>query len=380
MAEENDSERTQPASPRRLEQAREDGEVARSQELNTFALLAVAGMSVWILGGEILSGLIGLMRSALTLTADDVFQTGQMLRLLGEHGGTGFGAIAPVLAAAFLAALIAPLLLNGWLFTLKPLQPKFSRLNPLAGMGRMFSLHGLVELAKAVAKVLVVGGMAALVIWNSLDAVVSLSQESTLSASLHAARLVGWTLLLTIGGMALIAAVDVPYQLWNHAKKLRMSPADLRREARESEGDPQIKARIRNLQREAARKRMMAEVPKADVIITNPTHYAVALSYRENSMRAPRVVAKGQNLTAQRIRELAGEHRVPIVEAPPLARALYRHAELGDEVPESLYTAVAEVLAYVFQLRRFQVEGGRVPQLPGDIVVPAALDPLQGKS
>ena len=380
MAEENDSERTQPASPRRLEQAREDGEVARSQELNTFALLAVAGMSVWILGGEILSGLIGLMRSALTLTADDVFQTGQMLRLLGEHGGTGFGAIAPVLAAAFLAALIAPLLLNGWLFTLKPLQPKFSRLNPLAGMGRMFSLHGLVELAKAVAKVLVVGGVAALVIWSSLDAVVSLSQESTLSASLHAARLVGWTLLLTIGGMALIAAVDVPYQLWNHAKKLRMSPAELRREERESEGDPQIKARIRNLQREAARKRMMAEVPKADVIITNPTHYAVALSYRENSMRAPRVVAKGQDLTAQRIRELAGEHRVPIVEAPPLARALYRHAELGDEVPESLYTAVAEVLAYVFQLRRFQVEGGRVPQLPGDIVVPAALDLLQDKS
>lgn len=380
MAEENDSERTQPASPRRLEQAREDGEVALSQELNTFALLAVAGMSVWILGGEILSGLIGLMRSALTLTADDVFQTGQMLRLLGEHGGTGFRAIAPVLTAAFLAALIAPLLLNGWLFTLKPLQPKFSRLNPLAGMGRIFSLHGLVELAKALAKVLMVGGVAALVIWSSLDAVVSLSQESTLSASLHAARLVGWTLLVTIGGMALIAAVDVPYQLWNHAKKLRMSPEDLKREARESEGDPQIKARIRNLQREAARKRMMAEVPKADVIITNPTHYAVALSYRENSMRAPRVVAKGQDLTAQRIRELAGEHRVPIVEAPPLARALYRHAELGDEVPESLYTAVAEVLAYVFQLRRFQVEGGRVPQLPGDIVVPPALDPLQGKS
>ncbi len=380
MAEENDSERTQPASPRKLEQAREDGEVARSQELNTFALLAVAGMSVWILGGEILSGLIGLMRSGLTLSADDAFQTGQMLRLLGEHGGTGFRAIAPVLAAAFLAALIAPLLLNGWLFTLKPLEPKFSRLNPLSGMGRMFSLHGLVELAKALAKVLVVGGVAALVIWSSLDAVVSLSQESTLSASLHASRLVGWTLLLTIGGMALIAAVDVPYQLWNHAKKLRMSPAELKRESRESEGDPQIKARIRNLQREAARKRMMTEVPKADVIITNPTHYAVALSYRESSMRAPRVVAKGQDLTAHRIRELAGEHRVPIVEAPPLARALYRHAELGDEVPETLYTAVAEVLAYVFQLRRFQVEGGRVPQLPGDIVVPAALDPLQGKS
>jgi flagellar biosynthetic protein FlhB len=179
--------------------------------------------------------------------------------------------------------------------------------------------------------------------------------------------------------MLLIVAVDVPWQLWNHARQLRMSRDELRREAKESEGDPQIKARIRSLQREAARKRMMAEVPKADVVVTNPAHYAVALAYRENSMRAPRVVAKGRELTALRIRELAAEHRVPVVEAPPLARALYRHAELGDEIPEKLYTAVAEVLAYVFQLRRFNTYGGRVPELPGDICVPAGLDPLEGK-
>jgi flagellar biosynthetic protein FlhB len=242
----------------------------------------------------------------------------------------------------------------------------------------MFSAHGVVELAKAVAKVLVVGGVAALVMWTSLDALLSLSQEATFSAAVHAARLVGWTLILMVGGMALIVAIDVPYQLWSHHRKLRMSRAELKREARESEGDPQIKARIRSLQREAARKRMMAAVPKADVVITNPTHYAVALSYKENSMRAPRVVAKGQDLTALRIRELARQHRIPIVEAPPLARALYRHTDLEDEIPETLYTAVAEVLAYVFQLRRFNREGGRAPRVPDEIVVPPALDPQQG--
>jgi len=378
MADENDSERTEPASPRRLEQAREDGQVARSQELNTFALLATVGISIWTLGGQFLSGLTDLMRAGLTLSAGDAFQAEQMARLLGRHGASGFMTIAPVLAVAFLAALIAPLLLNGWLFTLKPLQPNFSRLDPLSGFGRMFSAHGVVELAKAVAKVLVVGGVAALVMWTSLDALLSLSQEATFSAAVHAARLVGWTLILMVGGMALIVAIDVPYQLWSHHRKLHMSRAELKREARESEGDPQIKARIRSLQREAARKRMMAAVPKADVVITNPTHYAVALSYKENSMRAPRVVAKGQDLTALRIRELARQHRIPIVEAPPLARALYRHTDLEDEIPETLYTAVAEVLAYVFQLRRFNREGGRAPRVPDEIVVPPALDPQQG--
>ncbi|HVY08449.1 MAG TPA: flagellar biosynthesis protein FlhB [Burkholderiales bacterium] len=375
MAEENDFERTEPASPRRLEQAREEGQVARSQELNTFALLATVGLSIWLLGGKLLAGMTDLMRSGLTLEADDGFRSEQMLNLLGRHGASGFMTIAPVLAAGFLAALVAPLLLNGWLFTLKPLQPNFSRLNPLNGFGRIFSVQGLIELVKAIAKVVLVGGVASLVIWSSLDSVMALLAEPTGSAAVHAGHLVGWTLLLTVGGMALIVALDVPYQLWNHYRKLRMSRAELKREAKETEGDPHVKARIRSLQREAARKRMMAEVPKADVVVTNPTHYAVALSYKENAMRAPRVVARGQDLTALRIREIAGEHRVPVVEMPPLARALYRHADLGDEIPETLYTAVAEVLAYVFQLRRFQASGGRMPELPSQIDIPAGLDP-----
>ncbi len=378
MAEENDFEKTEPASPRRLEQAREEGQVARSQELNTFALLATVGLSVWLLGGPMLASLTAMMRNALTLSAADSFQPEHMLSLLGRHGAQAFTSIAPVLLTAFVAALAAPLLLSGWLFTLKPLQPNFSRMNPLNGLGRIFSSHGLVELIKGIAKVAAVGGVAALVVWNNLDAVFALLRENASNAFIHAARLVGWMLLITIGGMAAIVAIDVPFQLWSHFRKLRMSKAELKREAKETEGDPQIKARIRSLQREAARKRMMAEVPKADVVITNPAHFSVALSYRESSMRAPRVIAKGRDLTALRIRELAREHRVPIIEAPPLARALYRHTDLEQEIPEALYTAVAEVLAYIFQLRRFNAEGGRAPEMPGDIVVPAGLDPQEG--
>jgi len=340
--------------------------------------MGTAAMAVWLLGGQLLSGFTGLVRTGLNLPAAAAFETDRMVSLLGQEGASGFLTIAPVLVAAFIAALAAPMLLNGWLISAKPLQPDFSRLNPLSGIARIFSVAGLVELVKAVAKVVVVGGVAALVLWHSLDAVVSLTTQPADSAFSQAARLVGWTMILVVGGMVLVVAVDVPFQLWNHARKLRMSLDELKREAKETEGDPHVKARIRSLQREAARKRMMEEVPKADVVITNPTHYAVALAYKENSMRAPRVVAKGQNIIAARIRELAAEHRVPVLEAPPLARALYRHAELGDEIPETLYTAVAEVLAYVFQLRHATGRRGHVPLPPEHIEVPPGLDPQEG--
>jgi flagellar biosynthetic protein FlhB len=378
VAEESDLERTEPASPRRLEQAREEGQIARSQELGAFAVMAAAGVATWVMGAHLLGGFTGLMRQGLTLPAAAAFEPDRMLVLLGQQGMNGFLVIAPILVAAFIAALAAPMLLNGWLFSFKPLQPDFSRLNPLSGFGRVFSVAGLVELLKAIAKVVVVGGVAALVLWNSLDAVVSLTRETPEAAINHAARLVGWTLILVVFGMVLVVAVDVPFQLWNHARRLRMSKDELKRENKEMEGDPHVKARIRSLQREAARKRMFAEIPKADVVVTNPTHYAVALAYRENSMRAPRVVAKGQNLVAARIREIAAEHRVPILEAPPLARALHRHTDIGDEIPETLYTAVAEVLAYIFQLRQPARPGGHIPLPPADIAVPPGLDPLEG--
>jgi flagellar biosynthesis protein FlhB len=375
MAEDSDLEKTEPASPRRLEKAREEGQVARSPELGTFAVLASGCAALWLLGDQLAGGLIGLVRGGLSFDRSSAFGDGAMVERLATQGGDGLFTTLPVLGILLIAALFAPMLLNGWLISAKPLQPDFSRLDPLKGLARIFSLSGLVELVKALAKTAVVGGIAAGAIWYHTDAIVGLSGEATGPALAHAARLLLLIAASVALGMALIVAIDVPFQLWNHARKLRMSKEEVRRESKENDGDPQIKARIRALQREAARKRMMAEVPKADVIVTNPTHYAVALSYKEGGSGAPRVVAKGSQLIAARIRELGAEHRVPIVEAPPLARALHRHTEIGDEIPQALYTAVAEVLAYVYQLRRYDAVGGRAPAFPGQLPVPPELDP-----
>ena len=377
MAEDSDLERTEPASPKRLEQAREEGQVARSLELSTFAVLLAAAGGLWLMGSGLLERLSALMKNGMRLERELAFDPEFMLRRLHDQSFDALLAVLPLLLLLLIAALASPLLLNGWLFTLKSLQPDFKRLNPLRGLGRIFSLRGLTELGKAVAKTVVIGGVAAWTMWHHKDAVLALATQSVGVGVGQLWKLLGLSFLAIVGSMILIVAIDVPFQLWDHHRKLRMTRDELRREARETEGDPQIKSRIRSLQREAARRRMMDAIPKADVVVTNPAHYAVALSYQGESMRAPRVVAKGAHLLAARIRELAERHRVPILEAPPLARALYRHAELGDEVPETLYTAVAEVLAYVFQLRRYREYGGTMPQPPREVTVPEGLDPQQ---
>ncbi len=255
--------------------------------------------------------------------------------------------------------------------------PKFDRINPIKGLGRIFSVNSLIELVKAILKTVVIGSVAALVIWHNKESVMALLTVPVHVGISHTGDFLVMSFLLTIGAMILIVVIDVPYKIWEHAKQLRMTKEEIRKESKDSEGDPFVKARIRGLQREAARRRMMSEIPKADVIVTNPTHYAVALRYKSETMRAPTVVAKGVHLLAARIRELAEEHRIPILEAPPLARALYHHAELESEIPEKLYTAVAEVLAYVFQLRRYNEYGGAAPKPPVDVPVPAELDPAQ---
>ncbi len=375
MAEDSDLERTEPASPRRLEKAREEGQVARSLELSTFAVLLAAAGGFWLMGSSLMGQLSGVMKNGMRLERALAFDPERMLLRLHEQAADAALALLPLLLLVMAAALIAPLLLSGWLFAPKSLQPDFKRLNPASGLGRIFSAHGLAELAKAVAKTLVIGGVAVWVMWHHKDAVFSLAAQSVDVGLAHLGKLLGLSFLAIVGSMSLIVAMDVPFRLWDHGRKLRMTREELRREVKETEGDPQIKARIRSLQREAARRRMMAEIPKADVVVTNPAHYAVALRYQGDAMRAPKVVAKGAHLLAARIRELAEQHRVPILEAPPLARALYRHAELGDEIPETLYTAVAEVLAYVFQLRRYREYGGAMPQPPREVPVPEELDP-----
>lgn len=375
MADDSDLEKSEAASPRRLEQAREEGQVARSPELGTFAVLASGCAALWLLGGQLAGNLTGLVESGMRFDRGSAFGDDAMVQRLVAQGGDGIFTMMPVLGIVLVVALIAPMLLNGWLVSAKPLQPDFARLNPLKGLGRIFSVSGLVELSKAVVKAAVVGGVATAAIYHHSDAIVGLAAEPAGPALAHVGELLLMIAASVVFGMALIVAIDVPFQLWNHQRKLRMSKEELRREHKENEGDPQVKARIRALQREAARKRMMSEVPKADVVVTNPTHFAVALSYKEGGNGAPRVVAKGTQLIAARIRELAQEHCVPIVEAPPLARALHQHTELGDEIPQALYTAVAEVLAYVFQLRRADGHGGRVPSLPEQLPVPPELDP-----
>lgn len=375
MAEESDLERTEAPSQRRLEQAREEGQVPRSRELNTFALLGAAGLGLWLAADGLRNSFATLMRGALSIPREALADPGSMFNAFSAFSIEGLFAVAPLLGGLFLVAFVSPLLLSGWLVSTKAFTPDFSRLNPIKGFGNMFSLTGLAELAKAIGKVILIIGVAAWVTLGQTEATMGLAAESLPAAIVHGGRIIGLCFLAVVGSLALIAALDVPWQIWHYRSKLKMSREDLRREAKEQEGDPQVKAQIRSQQREMARKRMMEAVPKADVVVVNPTRYAVALRYDESRMRAPRVVAKGMHLIAGRIRELAEENAVPILQAPPLARALYRHADVGDEVPAALYAAVAEVLAWVFQLRRHATYGGRAPIMPDEILVPAGMDP-----
>jgi flagellar biosynthetic protein FlhB len=375
MAEDSDLERTEPASPRRIEQAREKGQVPRSRELSTFAVLLAAGGGLTLMGSGLMHSMSDLMRLGLELDRSAAFDSSLMMSRLHQGSQDMLIAFIPFMLVMLVAALVAPMLLSGWLFSVEALQPDFGRLNPFKGIARMLSWHSVAELVKAVAKSALIGGVAGWVIWHQRDALMALATQPLDVALANVGSMAASTFLAIAGSMILLVAIDVPFQLWEHSSKMKMSREELRQESKEMEGDPQIKARIRALQREAARRRMMAEVPKADVIVTNPTHYAVALRYQDNKMSAPQVVAKGSQLVAARIRELGLEHNIPIVQTPPLARALYRHAELGEEIPAALYTAVAEVLAYVYQLRRYRSEGGDAPQAPQNLPVPPGLDP-----
>lgn len=376
MAEESDQERTEAPSPQRLEKAREDGQVPQSRELATFVVLMTGGAALWMMASGLGQAMSQIVRGGLQFQPAIARDSAYVMAQLSSQFFDAALALAPFLALVLIAALASPLLLRGWLFSTKAFAPDFKRLNPLSGIKRMFSSQGLVELVKSLAKVGLLGGVAVWLIWSNLDALVSLSLESPPLAIQHMGDLIGKVFLLASGAMIFIVVLDLPYQLWSYYNKLKMTKEQLRQESKESEGDPHVKARIRAQQREVARRRMMAEIPSADVVVTNPTHYAVALKYSEGKMRAPRVVAKGADAVAAKIRELAAEHKVPLLEAPPLARALFRHTELGDEIPATLYAAVAEVLAYVFQLRHFRQAGGAYPNAPTALPVPPELDPL----
>jgi len=375
VAEESDLEKTEPASPRRLEQAREEGQVPQSRELSTFLVMMMGVTVMWVIGQWVSGRIVSLVKSGLVFDASMARDPTRMVVLLEDLLGEALLTVAPLFAMLMVAAVAAPILMGGLVFSPKALQFKFERMDPLKGLERMFSVHGLAELVKALLKAILVAGVGAWTIWREKDRTLALMTQP-LNVSLPGfAETVIYSAMLIVTSLALLAALDVPFQLWQYHNKLKMTKEEMRQEHKETEGDPQLKARVRNAQREMARRRMMSEVPKADVVVTNPTHYAVALRYDAEKMGAPVVVAKGADEVAKKIRELAGEHNVPLLEAPPLARALFKHCELEQAVPAALYSAVAEVMAYVYQLNHWMENGGMPPVEPVGLPVPADMDP-----
>jgi len=370
MAEDSDLERTEPASARRLEQAREKGNVPRSRELATFAVLLASTAVIAFLGAFMFQGLSNVMRGALTFDQGDISSPFMMGRNLMDAGQEAAILLLPMALAVVVAAVGSNLMVSGWLFSTKALEPNFSKLNPISGLARMFSWQSLVELVKAILKGALIAGVAGWMIWHQRDGILGLSTEPLDSAMVHFGQITLLTFVAAAAAYALIVVMDVPFQLWNYQRQMRMTKEEVRQEHKEMEGDPQIKARIRSMQREVARRRMMQEVPKADVVVTNPMHFAVALRYDEKNMAAPLVLAKGSQLVAERIKEIAREHKIPVLEAPPLARALHRHVEVGSMIPGTLFTAVAQVLAYVYQLNQ-----SLNPVMPENWQVPPELDP-----
>lgn len=369
-----DVEKQLPATQKRLDDAREEGNVPRSRELGAAVLLMGAAGLLYGTGGNLAGQFMRMVESGFVFNHATLKNPAQMLERLSGASLEGWWIILPLVGLLTAAAFVSNIALGGWNFTWKAVAPDFNRLSPISGLGRIFSWHGGSELVKAIIKSALIGGVAFWLIQDDLPAYQqALGVSSTSGALVYSSALIGKSFMWFAALLILVAAIDVPFQLWHYHSNLRMSLEEIKREHRESEGDPHIKGRIRQQQREMARKRMMEEVPKADVVITNPTHFAVALSYKEQGMRAPRVVAKGRDLVAGHIRELAKQHGVTLVSAPPLARALYRHAEIGDEVPAALYGAVAQVLAYVFQLKRWVPGRGPQPEAPTEIPVPDEL-------
>lgn len=368
MAEGSAEERTLPATPRRRQKAREEGQILRSRELSSTAVLVGGGAVLFVAGGSLYHQIVSLLSNGLSLSTQDMFNTAAMFRHCLDLAGAGAMVLAQFFSVVMLCAVAGSIAIGGWSLTAKRIFPDSSRLNPIEGIRKLLSAQGLGELAKSIVKLLVVAGISALVLWRDYPRIDSLLLASPRDAVVDAGRMLVHLFLCVAAATVLVLLVDVPLQIYQYSKQLRMTPQEVREEMKETEGHPDVKRRVRRLQQEQARGRMMAAVPAADVIITNPTHFAVALRYQPDKRSAPIVVAKGINKVALRIRELAAEQGVPVLESPRLARALYRHVPLEGEIPGVLYQAVAQVLAYVYQLK-----SGAVPQPPSNIDVPDRL-------
>ena len=374
MAEsESGADKSEEPTDKRLRESREKGQLARSRELSTVAVTLGGIGGLLASGGSLAQTLMAMMQGTFELSRETLLDEGSMVRLLMSNGLMALEAIMPLLIALLIASIVGPVSLGGWLFSGKAMAPKVSRMNPAAGLKRMFSTKALVELLKALGKFLVVLSVALLVLSAYQDDLLSIAKQPLDLAIMHSAEIVGWCSLWMACGLILIAAVDVPFQLWDNKQKLMMTKQEVRDEYKDSEGKPEVKSRIRQLQRDAAQRRMMQAVPEADVVITNPTHFAVALKYDAAKGGAPMLVAKGGDFVALKIREIAQEHKVTVLESPALARSVYYSTEIDQEIPAGLYLAVAQVLAYVYQLRQYRGGKGRRPDPLTNLPIPPDL-------
>ncbi|MBN3964470.1 flagellar biosynthesis protein FlhB [Pseudomonas gregormendelii] len=375
MAEsESGQDKTEDPTEKKKKDAREKGEIARSKELNTLAIMLAGSAALLIFGGALAQEMMDLMRMNFSLSREVILDQRSMGTFLLHSGLIALLAIQPVMITLLLAALIGPISLGGWLFSAGTMAPKFSRMNPGAGLKRMFSSKAVVELLKALAKFFIILFVALAVLSSDIDDLLRIAHEPLDMAIIHSLQVVGWSSLWMACGLIIIAAVDVPVQLWESAKKLKMTKQEVRDEHKDQEGRPEVKQRIRQLQRDMSQRRMMAAIPDADVVITNPTHYAVALKYDPDKGGAPMLVAKGSDFLALKMREIAVANNVLLLESPALARSIYYSTELDQEIPGGLYLAVAQVLAYVYQIRQYKAGRGKRPDpLKDDLPIPPDL-------
>jgi len=370
MADDSGQDKSEEPTEKRLTDARKKGQVPRSKELNTFVALMTASVMLLFVGDSIVKGLAELMRQQFSISREIIFDPASPVIFFEQVVLDGLLLIVPLVVPLVIVALFTPMMMGGWNFTMESMAPKFSKMNPFSGLKRMFGIQGIVELLKAVVKIALVFTVAGSLFSSYLDQFMGLSSLPLNTAVVKAADIIMFSLLILSSTLVLVVAIDVPYQLWNNKRQLKMTKQEVKDESKEQEGNPEVKGHIRRKQMEMSQQRMMDEVPKADVIVTNPAHYAVALKYDPMGSAAPVVVAKGVDLIAAQIRNIAVGVDIPLVAAPPLARALFYSSEVGEEIPRGLFLAVAQVLAYVFQLKAATENSTEKPKPPSNLKVP----------
>jgi flagellar biosynthetic protein FlhB len=375
MSDQSSQDRNLPATARKLSKARAEGQVARSRDFGHFVAIAVGGAVLAAMAPQLTDWLQQTLMQGLRFDSAMVHNTGLMGERLREQTIRMLFVVVPFGCVMMAAGVVSCLAIGGWNWTLKPVMPNFGKLNPLTGVMGILSKDKLVDALKGCLLALILGAIGTLYLKNHVEEFAGvLAMPLPAGVRQLSSSLLGGLILLLIA-LALFAAIDVPWQLYQHATRLKMSQQEVKQENKEQEGNPEIKAKVKARMREMVKRRMMAAVPTADLVVMNPTHYAVALKYDDRKMGAPRVVAKGADLLAMAIRDLAKDSKVPVLQAPVLARALYAHAELDREIPAALFAAVAQVLAYVYQLRAALSGQVAMPPALPELNVPAELDP-----